>query len=87
MTILKIYLAGLAVLIGAIVLNVLAGRLGLATWYDFLRSVTQAGIREATKALRIWDWLFLLAIYPTCLGAFAYPVLRRRPDPDRSAAN
>ncbi len=77
MTILKIYLAGLVVLVGAIVLNVLAGWLGLATWYDFLGSVTQGGIREALKALRVWDWLFLLALYPACLGAFAYVVLRR----------
>jgi len=72
----KIYLAGLVVLIGAIVLNVLAGWIGLATWYEFLRSVTQNGILEAINALHIWDWLFLMAIYPTCLGAFAYPVLR-----------
>lgn len=78
MTILKIYLAGLVVLVGAIVLNVLAGRLGLATWYDFLGWVTQAGIREAIKSLRIWDWLFLLALYPACLGAFAYLVLRHQ---------
>ena len=74
----KIYLAGLAVLAGAIVLNVLAGWLGLATWYEFLRSMTQNGIFEAIKALHIWDWLFLLVIYPTCLGAFAYLVLRRQ---------
>ena len=78
MKILGIYLAGLAVLVGAIVLNVLAGWLGLATWYDFLGSVTQSGIREAIKTLRIWDWLFLLVIYPTCLGAFAYLVFRHQ---------
>ncbi len=78
MEILKIYLAGLVVLAGAIVLNVLAGWLGLATWYDFLRSMTQTGVLEAIKALRVWDWLFLLVIYPACLGAFAYPVLRHQ---------
>lgn len=78
MTILKVYLAGVVVLVGAIVLNVLAGRLGLATWYDFLGSVTQSGTREAIKALRIWDWLFLPVIYPVCLGAFAYLVLRHQ---------
>jgi len=78
MEILKIYLAGLVVLVGAIVLNVLAGWLGLATWYEFLRSVAQLGVLEAIQTLHIWDWLFLLAIYPACLGAFAYPVLRRQ---------
>jgi len=78
MVMLKIYLAGLVVLAGAIVLNVLAGWLGLATWYDFLRSVTQIGVLEAIKALGMWNWLFLLLVYPACLGAFAYPVLRRQ---------
>ena len=78
MPIFKIYLAGLVVLAGAIVLNVLAGWLGLATWYDFLRSMTKIGVLEAIKALRVWDWLFLLVIYPACLGAFAYPVLRHQ---------
>ncbi|MGC9395114.1 MAG: DUF7672 family protein [Anaerolineae bacterium] len=76
MKILKIYLAGLVVLAGAIVLNVLAGWISLATWYDFLRSMPQIGVLEALKALGVWDWLFLLIIYPACLGAFAYPVLR-----------
>jgi hypothetical protein len=76
--ILKIYLAGLVVLAGAIALNVLAGWIGLATWYEFLRSMTQTGVLEAIKALRVWDWLFLLAIYPACLGACAYVVLRCR---------
>ncbi len=74
----KIYLAGVVVLAGAIVLNVLAGWLGLATWYDFLGSMTKIGVVEAIKALRVWDWLFLLTIYPACLGAFAYPVLHRQ---------
>jgi len=78
MKILKIYLAGLVVLAGAIVLNVLAGWLGLTTWYEFLRSMTQRGILEAIQALHIWDWLFLLVIYPACLGTFAYPVLRHQ---------
>jgi len=76
MIMLKIYLAGLAILAGAIALNVLAGWLGLATWYDFLGLMTQLGVIEAIKALRVWDWLFLLALYPACLGAFAYIVLR-----------
>lgn len=78
MTILKVYLAGLVVLAGAIVLNILAGWVGLATWYDFLGSMMQLGVLEAIQALHVWDWLFLLAIYPVCLGALAYPVLRRQ---------
>ncbi|MEJ5309146.1 MAG: hypothetical protein WHX52_05205 [Anaerolineae bacterium] len=78
MEILKIYLAGLVVLVGAIVLNVLAGWLGLTTWYDFLGAMAKNGVAEAIKALRVWDWLFLFAVYPASLGAFAYLILRHQ---------
>ncbi len=72
----SIYLAGLAVLTGAILLNVLAGWAGLATWYSFLTATS--GPLEAVRGLSVGDWLFLLAIYPGLLGACAYGVLRTR---------
>jgi hypothetical protein len=74
-TLRRIYLAGLAVLAGAIVLNVLAGWIGLTTWYSFLTAAA-AGPLKAVKGLSVGDWLFLLAIYPGLLGACAYGVLR-----------
>lgn len=35
MILVKIYLAGVALLVAAILLNLLSGWLGLATWYSF----------------------------------------------------
>lgn len=74
---LKIYLAGLAVLVGAIALNLLAGVLNLATWYSFLNALRDLGVSEALKSLNIVDVVFLLLLYPAALGACAYLVLRR----------
>ncbi len=74
---LKIYLAGLAVLAGAIALNLLAGVLNLATWYSFLNALRDLGVSEALKSLNIVDVVFLLRLYPAALGACAYLVLRR----------
>jgi hypothetical protein len=72
----RIYLAGLAVLAVAIVLNVLAGWIGLTTWYGFLTAAA-SGPLDAVKDLSVIDWLFLLAIYPGLLGTCAYLVITR----------
>lgn len=74
---LRIYLAGLTVLIGAILLNVAAKALGLATWYDFLQSAADLGAAQAIRNLRLLDVLFLMLIYPAALGLFAWLILRR----------
>jgi hypothetical protein len=71
----RIYRAGIAILVGAIIMNVAAGALGLATWYTFLTAAGR-GAAAAVRSLRAVDWLFLLIIYPGLLGACAYPVLR-----------
>lgn len=76
MVLLRIYVAGLAVLVGAIALNVLAGMIGLATWYSLLGSAGEVGVLAAIKRLTLADGLFLLVIYPGLLGACAYGVLR-----------
>jgi hypothetical protein len=71
---LKIYLAGLFVLVAAIGLNLLAGLLGLATWYSFLTSASQQGLPSALNGLKIWDYLFLFLLYPGLLGLSAFLV-------------
>ena len=73
---LRIYLAGLAVLAGAIAMNIAAKALGLATWYDFLQSAADLGAAQAIRNLRPLDGLFLVLIYPAALGLFAWLVLR-----------
>lgn len=63
MVFIKIFLAGIVVLLGAILLNWLASILNLPSWYDFLQSKTKLNIYSIV-------WLFLL--YPLSLGALVY---------------
>ncbi len=76
MLVVKIFLIGWVVLLGAIVINLTAGALGLATWYDLLRSVGQLGLLNGLRAAGPSGLVFLLLIYPTLLGALAYLAAR-----------
>ena len=72
MLLLKVYLAGLVVLIVAVVLNLLANVIGLATWYSFLNQVSQRGFFPALQDLKMIEILFLILLYPLLLGLAAY---------------
>jgi hypothetical protein len=76
MILVKIYLAGVAVLIAAILLNLLSGWLGLATWYSFLSQASEKGLAPALQSLTLVDYLFLIVVYPGLLGLAAYLTLR-----------
>ena len=54
---------GFAILLGALLLNVIATKLGIMTWYDFIKD---------RSSVRIIDYLWLFAIYPLLLGTVAY---------------
>ena len=69
MLLLKILFMGVGILVCAIVLNVIASRLGLVTWYDFLNGQQQTSLVS-------YIWLFI--IYPFSLGAVAYGISRRK---------
>jgi hypothetical protein len=58
-----IFIIGTIILIGAILINLLAGFLGLTTWYEFIRQPSAA---SAASLL----WLFV--VYPLALGFIAY---------------
>jgi len=75
MMLLRVYVAGLAVLVGAIAMNALAGALGLATWYSFLTSAGELGALVAIRRLNVVDVLFLVVAYPALLGVCAWLVL------------
>jgi hypothetical protein len=74
MVLLKIYLSGLAVLAAAVVLNLLAAWLRLETWYSFLNMVSEEGFVPALQSMNLFDYFFLLLIYPGLLGLAAYLV-------------
>ena len=63
----KIYIIGICILLVAIVANVVAGKIGIMTWYDFgtdfftkvIKAIKEAGILNCI-------WLFIG--YPLVLG-------------------
>lgn len=63
MTFLYLFLLGIAILVGAILLNLFASQLGLVGWYEFLKDRNNASLAS-------YAWLFL--IYPLGLGSIAY---------------
>jgi len=63
MKILYIFLLGIGILLGAIILNLIASIIGLTTWYDFLKNPGKANIIS-------YVWLFVF--YPLGLGVIAY---------------
>jgi hypothetical protein len=58
-----IFIIGTIILIGAILLNLLAGLLGFTTWYEFIRQPSAASVVSLL-------WLFV--VYPLALGFIAY---------------
>lgn len=74
-TIIKIILTGFAILITAIILNVLANILKITTWYDVLNNITKHGI-SVLKQESITSIIFLIILYPAILGLVAYAIMK-----------
>ena len=64
---LKIYLTGIVILVSAIVLNILAGLLGIVGWYDFLTGLMRDG-KLFLRQLGVLDYAWLFVLYPAFLG-------------------
>lgn len=64
---LKIYIIGLFILIGAILFNALAARLGLMSWYDFLTRMNSQG-SPVLADIKWLDYFWLFILYPFLLG-------------------
>ena len=62
----KGYIIGISVLLAAIVLNSIAIRLKIRTWYSFLNKPSK---------LKVIDYLFLFIVYPLTLGLISYGIL------------
>jgi len=63
MRVFSIFILGLGILGGAILLNWLASRLGLMSWYEFIK--TPSGASPLS-----YIWLFV--VYPLGLGTLGY---------------
>ena len=58
----KYFFIGVIILISAIIANIIAAKLGLKTWYDFLNGINNG------VSLSIFDYICLFALYPLTLG-------------------
>ena len=58
----KYYFIGVIILISAIIANIIAAKIGLKTWYDFLNSINNGA------SLSTFDYIWLCALYPFTLG-------------------
>jgi hypothetical protein len=72
---LRLYVAGLIVLLAAIVLNVVVARTGVLGWYDFLLQIQRVGLREGIQ-VRTIDAVWLFVGYPFLLGLAAAGALK-----------
>lgn len=71
----KIIILGYAILASAIILNVIANTLNIATWYELITNMTQKGIINAIKQQKIISTIFQFIIYPAILGFSAYAIM------------
>ncbi len=60
-----IYLIGLAILVGAITVNIAANSLGLIGWYEAIQ-------RSNFTKIGILNQIYLTIIYPSLLGLIAF---------------
>ena len=65
----RIYFLGIFILLIAILANLMASKLELLSWYDFLEGLTNSPSFWSTLRLKDGLWLFLL--YPLILGSGA----------------
>lgn len=62
------YCSGLSILVVAIILNLTATRIGVLTWYDFLRIAAERGFVATAFSTSPDTLLFLFCLYPLLLG-------------------
>ena len=60
---LRYFIYGWIILIAAIPVNIIAKKIGLLTWYDFL---------VFKKSIGLLDGIFMFIVYPLIFGAIIY---------------
>lgn len=65
--IIRLYFIGIAILITAIIANVIIARIGLTSWYDFLNYIFDKSSSDI-KNIGVLDYLWLFLGYPLVLG-------------------
>jgi hypothetical protein len=66
------YIIGIVILGVAIILNTLALKFGILTWYSFIGEIGKGGIIQAVKYAGVLSLFFLFILYPLVLGLCGY---------------
>jgi len=75
--IIKIFVVGWGILIVAIILNFIAVRLEIWTWYQFVEEAMKSGTLKAFTSTSTSSKLFLVVIYPLLLGLSSFLILQK----------
>ncbi len=70
MNVIRIYIIGIFVLVGALLANLFAAKIQLKSWYDLLQGLAKE--LSFWSQLGVKDFLWLFLIYPFLLGLSAY---------------
>ena len=70
--ILGIFLIGIVILIGAIIINVIAKYLDIDSWFDFIEKINKNGFKNSIGDTSIISYVFMFIIYPFLLGVLGY---------------
>ena len=65
---LKLYMDGAVVLVGAILVNIGAKFMDVTTWFQFANDIAFKGFGEAVSGQSPLSLLFLFVVYPLILG-------------------
>lgn len=65
---LKVYIGGLIILVAAIILNTVAMKLNLSTWFSFIEDINKDGFAKSISKQSIGSLVFLFLAYPFLLG-------------------
>jgi hypothetical protein len=70
-----IFITGILILSGAIIMNLMANLIGLVTWYDFLLNLNSIKINNISIN-DFFSLIYLFLVYPFTLGLIAYLSLK-----------
>ena len=72
---LRIYIIGVCILLIAIIANMIVGKIGLSTWYDFGPQFFKSGF-VVIKEVGLFSTIWLFFLYPIVL-ALGYIIVER----------
>lgn len=70
--ILFVFLTGIIILVGAILINAIASTMGITTWFSFIDMTKSDGLSSAFREAGFLSWIFLFIVYPLLLGSLAW---------------